>query len=40
MDSFINTFFLNWPFEKIHDLDLAQNENDFDTPAYKGMTPF
>lgn len=38
MGSFINTFCHNRPFEDIHDLDAARNENEFDTPAKESLT--
>lgn len=36
-DSFINTFCHSRPFEDIHDLDVVQNGNEFDTPAPEGL---
>lgn len=31
----INTFCYNWPFEDIHDINVKQHENEFDTPELK-----
>lgn len=36
---FIDTFWHSRPFKDVHDLDAAQNKNEFDTPVLEKTTP-